>query len=607
MAGTSAAAIPPPTPQGRSDREVRGLVTPESMEEHRHHGPIRRETVDNNVPMAVTRDVLDSEHSSLPVADTSAARSVRWVGPGRVLAAIARRPAVVAFCLALLGGLAIAVLTPPMTGGDERDHFARAYQISQGDLLTTRHDGVYGAYLPRTYTSEVETLTVDSFLDRARTAFLRHLGDPAPHGSPTFVSVGNAASYGPGAYAAYAAAIAVGRAFGLSVLALLYVARMAGVVLYASLLALAVRRLPIHKWVLVACSLIPAALNQASTVSADGVTMVLSFLIVAEAIRMVVDPQRPSRRLVVEAGVAAGFFALAKPPYVALVLLFLWPAWRHRRTVGRGLTAIVAGALVLAALWGTYQASHSIAQSNPNDWFGGAKTVHGYAFRNLAVGRQTRHILTHPNAFVAAIGRTFAYQGSAFPDQLFGQLALYQLPGWLVVASVALTVGACGAPDEPRQLAIPRPFRLQLLAVSLGVMLAIFVIAYTNWNAYLAPRIDALPPRYFLPLIPPLLIAVLPARTRSALVLRGPAYRASIALGLAGVLAFAVMGLHNYHYVHPPLRPAHLMAPNFDGGTVVLLQGARSLPPTIKRATSRCTIRAQCGPNHPASWLSLTP
>ncbi len=504
-------------------------------------------------------DVLESEDGSLLVVDSLTTRSVHRADPGRgfavfaVFAAIARRPALVAFCLALLGGLAIAVLTPPMAGGDERDHFARAYQISQGDLLTSRHDGMYGGYLPRSYTPEVQALTADSFLNRDRTAFLTHLGDPAPHGASTFVPIGNAASYGPGAYAAYAVAIAVGRLFGLSVLALLYLARFAGVVVYASLLALAVRRLPVHRWVLVACGLIPAALNQASTVSADGVTMVLSFLIVAEATKLAVDPERPTRGLMIEVGAAAGFLALAKPPYVAVVLLFLWPAWRHRGTVGRVLTSVVVGALALAILWGTYQATHSISQGNANAWLGGVTQSHGYAFRNLATGRQTRYILTHPNVFLADIGRTFAYQGSMFPKQLFGQLALYQLPDWLIVASVALIAAACVAPDEPRQLAIPRPFRLQLLAVSLAIALAIFAIAYTNWNAYLAPRIDALPPRYFLPLIPPLLLGALPARALSARMIRAPAYRAFIAVGLAGVLAFAVMGLQHYHYLRPPL------------------------------------------------------
>ncbi len=504
--------------------------------------------------MAVTGDVVESERSSPQVvAATSSARTRVWAGSRRALSAIARRPALVAFFLALLGGLAIAVLTPPMAGGDERDHFARAYQISQGDILTTRHNGLYGAFLPGTYTSDVQRLTVDTFLDRDRTAFLHHLDDPAPHGPSTFVAVGNAASYGPGAYTAYAVAIAVGRIFGLSVLALLYLARFAGVVLYASLLALAVRRLPVHRWVLVACGLIPAALNQASTVSADGVTMVLSFLIVAEAIKLAVDLQPPSRRLLIEIGAAAGFLALAKPPYVALALLFLWPAWRHRKTVGPVLAAIIGGALALAVLWGTYQATHSISQDNPNAWLGGVSQSHGYAFRNLAVGRQTRYILTHPNVFIADIGRTFVYEGLAFPNQLFGQLALYQIPEWLIVACVALIACACVAPDEPSQLAIPRPFRLQLLAAFLTIALAIFAVAYTNWNAYLAPRIDALPPRYFLPLIPPLLLGALPAGAFSARVIRAPAYRACIAVGLAGVLACSVLGLQHYHYLRPPL------------------------------------------------------
>jgi uncharacterized membrane protein len=501
--------------------------------------------------MIIREDSLKAGFSP-PQADTSTSRSGRPVSAGRIFATIARRPARVAFCLALLGGLAIAVLTPPFTGADEGQHFTRAFQLSGADILTHKHHGEYGSLLPHTFESEFKAIANASYKSRDHTAFLRYLGDPAPHGPPTFVSSADAASYGPGAYVAYAVAIAIGRILGLSLLSLLYLARFAGVIFYASVLALAVRRLPIHKWALIACGLIPAALNQASTVSADGVTMVLSFLLVAEAVRLTVDPPLRVRRLLVETAVAAVLLALVKPPYVAFAFLLLWPAWKHRATMARGLVGIVAGALALSFLWGSYQATHSVSQDNPALWLYGNK-VTGFAFNHVAVGRQTVYVLAHPNDFVAAIWQTFVHQGLTFPNQLFGQLALYQLGGWLVVVCIALVLFAGTAANDPDPLHLPVRFRILLVAVALGIGLAIFAIGYTNWNAYRAPRIDALPPRYFLPLIPPLLIGLAPSRLRLLSPRRVPVYRTLVAVGMVIPLSFAIVGLQHYHFSGPPV------------------------------------------------------
>jgi uncharacterized membrane protein len=501
--------------------------------------------------VTIREDELES--SPYPLPDTPSLGSpTRSVGARRVFAAIAQRPALVAFLLALLGGLAIAVLTPPFSGADEGQHFTRAYQLSRADILTHKHQGVYGAYLPHTFLPEFNRIALTTYKGRDKTAFLRYLGDSAPHGPSTFVSTADAASYGPGAYVAYAPAIAIGRALNLSLLSLLYLARFAGVIFYAGVLALAVRRLPIHKWTLLACGLIPAALNQASTVTADGATMVLTFLLVAEAVRLAVDPPLRARGLLIEIGVAAALLALAKPPYVAFVVLLLWPAWKYRATLARPLIGIVAGALVLASLWGFYQSTHSISQANPALWIYGNKTT-GYAFHNLAVGRQTKYVVTHPFGFLAVIGRTFAHQGITFPKQLFGQLALYQLGGWLVVLCVAVVLFAGVAANDSDPKHLPVQFRILLVVVTLGIGLAIFAIGYTNWNAYHAPRIDALPPRYFLPLIPPLLIGLLPSPIRRLSASRLCTYRVLVAVGMAVLLGFALVGLHHYHFSGPPV------------------------------------------------------
>jgi uncharacterized membrane protein len=462
---------------------------------------------------------------------------------------MARRPDLVALWWALLVGSAISIVTPPMTGSDEPQHFTRAYQISTGSILTHRQGAQYGAYLPQSLSVEETRLAEDSYRDRNRTAFLKDLGQSPPRGPAVFVPEQNNASYGPGAYVDYALAIAFGRLLGLSTLALLYVARLAGIVTYALLLMMAVRRMPLRPWVLAAVGLIPAALNQASTVSADGMTTVLSFLLVADVLRLGLDRAAPRRRIVVELAIVAMLLALAKPPYIALVLLFAVPAWRYRDQLGRPLLAIAIGALAVAGIWGAYQSSHSSSQNNAKQWL--VVPANQYAFHGIRVGAQTQYVITHPLSFFAAIGRTFAFQGLTFPKQLFGQLSLYQLPWFAVVLSLACVCMACFGPQRSQSPPLCRTDRIWLVAVSLVIFVSVFAIGYTNWNEYRAPRIDSTNTRYFLPILPFLFVGLLPSRNRPTRVLNWSGWPYAF-MGLSAVvLVVSVVGMERLLYSHP--------------------------------------------------------
>jgi uncharacterized membrane protein len=504
---------------------------------------------------------------------------------------IAHRPALVAIILALVSGIAISILTPPEMGGDERDHFTRAYQISTGSLFTHRKGDAYGAYLPQSFVAEESRLAHLSFQDSDRTAFLSDLGRNPRGGPLVFVSARNAASYGPGSYIDYAVAIAFGRFLGLSTLVLLYLARLAGVITYAVILSLAVRRIPIRPWVLVCVGLLPTAVSQASTVSADGLTMVLSFLLVAEALRLNHDESAPRRRLIIESAVATGVLALAKPPYVLVVLLFAVPAWRYRRALARPLLAIGVEALVLAGAWGFYQIGHSPSQGNARFWL--VVAPNQYAFHGIQAGAQTAYVITHPFAFLAAVGRTFSFAGSAFPKQLFGMLPLYQLPWALVLAAAAFLLAGCLLPESipPRTYAIER---VALITVSVAVILAVFAIAYTSWNAYRAPRIDAVNTRYLLPVLPALLIGVLPDQISGRQLSRTtiPQY---LIIGLAAfVLTASIVGMHHRQYSPPSFAPARPLTSDLvDGAQAyishggVTLRGSLVEPPHYLAAVSR--------------------
>ena len=61
------------------------------------------------------------------------------------------QPARFAFVLILVAGSAIAILTPPLKGADEPDHFTRAYQLAGGDASVHKGGSRYGALLPSGY------------------------------------------------------------------------------------------------------------------------------------------------------------------------------------------------------------------------------------------------------------------------------------------------------------------------------------------------------------------------------------------------------------------------------------------------------------------------
>jgi hypothetical protein len=121
-------------------------------------------------------------------------------------------------------------MTPPFQVPDETQHFAKAYQLSLGRLLTVPGDGTMGDLLPRSIDG---LMTVDFPLETTGQHHLYRLGDiaagwrrPLDPGDTVFVAFPNIASYAPTLYAPQALGIVLARAAGLPPLGLFYAARL---------------------------------------------------------------------------------------------------------------------------------------------------------------------------------------------------------------------------------------------------------------------------------------------------------------------------------------------------------------------------------------------
>jgi len=430
-----------------------------------------------------------------------------------------RRPHLAFVAVACVFGLALAVTLPPLAGFDEGVHFLRAWHVSNGHVgAESGHRANdpardLGAYVPAGLERGLSALLLDGILrpDNARRVW-SHIGDPAPTGPPTFVDFSAAAVYPPVPYLPSAAGIRLGRLFGASPFELVLLARLAELVAFIGLVALAIRRLPTRRWVLVVLALAPVSLFQAATISADAITTAFAVLVIADALALMACEQGAvPRALLAETVVATLALALCKQPYILAAGLLLLPAWRHRRQIGAVIVGTFAVGGALALVWTRWANDHYLAPDFLPPSLGGHAN---YANNNVQPKDQLKYLRGHPFAFVGAVGRMIADHGPSIAHDLVVQVSYWHVPSVIAFLAGAVLV-AIVLVDTGR---LPGGAAMRVLGLALAavtVVISLF-LAYVGWNAVRAPRIDGYQGRYLLVVLAIVGLVVMPDRARPA-------------------------------------------------------------------------------------------
>jgi uncharacterized membrane protein len=418
--------------------------------------------------------------------------------------AVFSRPHVAFVAVACVFGIAFALTLPALGGWDEPMHFMRAWHVSEGHVFARKglRGGdaapTLGANMPQGLQLQLAGIVYDGTLrpDNARRAW-SHVNDPAPRGVPTFVDFSAAAVYPPVPYVPSAVGIRIGRLFGASAFVLVLLARLAQLAAFVALVGLAVRRLPTRAWILAVVALMPVAIFQASTVSADAITNALALLVVADALALTSQPiDRVPTGLVVETALATIALALCKQPYILAAGLLLVPMWRHRRQIGATLLATFVIGAGLALAWTHWANRHYITPDDTAGWRKLSGHANYYLDNNVQPSAQLRYVRGHPFAFTGAVWRTLTDHGVSIGHDLTAQITYWRAPGLIaalvgsgVVAAVVLDAGYLPGGRAMRALALG--------LAALTVVASLF-LAYVGWNALRAPRIDGYQGRYLL-------------------------------------------------------------------------------------------------------------
>jgi uncharacterized membrane protein len=404
-----------------------------------------------------------------------------------------------------------AFVVPPLGGYDETQHFSRAWQVSDGGIFsrvrTIEGEERSGGDLTRAMFDDMTEIQRRGVFNGGNAGDVwKLLDDAEPVGPTVFVTFNGAAPYSPVPYLPAAIAIRAGRLVGLSTLAMVQLARLAQVLVFALLIAFAVRRIPRRQVVLAICGIAPVALVQAGTVNADAISIAMTLLVVAEAFRLLALDTveiRPSH--LVEAGAAVVVLALCKQPYLVVAAFFLLPIWKHRGRAALILLGSLGVAGIATTLWSRWAQDHYVP---PNSTIFAGDKKNSFAFVDVDPSQQFTFVREHPFSFLAAVGRTIGHTPGTLVRDMLTQTATWHGGVVLVTLAVLVLIAAVLVDGEP----VPGgPFAHVLaLAVAIALTLALFLVGYAGWNAVGAKRIDAFQGRYLMPVVAVLAIAAIP-------------------------------------------------------------------------------------------------
>lgn len=408
---------------------------------------------------------------------------------------------------ALIAGLLFLVFTPPCAVPDEPTHLVRIFQFADGHFRATDQ-----VCLPdlASYCDLCDEVGVNSYRHDISLLLKRFLQQP---GQPLTAQEWNS-GYHPVPYLPAALVTKLLTFFQPSTAVYLYAARLATFICSLLLTFAAIRMLPAGGWILVALSLLPTRLSQMASISPDSITTSLAVLWIALVLRLTLQRERSSAKLLGMLVVVAIALAFSKPMYVFLLLLIL--AVPLNRLTKQTVVAWGVAAIVLCL--GVYKAADFKKRWLPDLKTVAKQSVSGFVrqqqsneqydplfMERINSTSQLALLIREPMAFFRVLGDTYRQQG---PILLKGAIGMF---GWVNVAMPSKWYWCALLPVLLALLGEDgyRPgLRFRLLAI--GIFLFSLVLIpfglYLHYTPVGAPIVLGVMGRYYLPFLPLLLL-----------------------------------------------------------------------------------------------------
>ncbi|MCO6558778.1 MAG: DUF2142 domain-containing protein [Bifidobacterium sp.] len=437
------------------------------------------------------------------------------------------RPEFVFLIISLVVGSCFALFVPAGSNADESSHVARVETIAHGEFNAPKITKVKGYTSPLDKRGKDATLyggMVDSLYDVAQHNLIvlqkgKERNSYGPYSFPTWKSkqtqsdaqinhnwrleaFSGTAVNSPFVYLPYILAYWVSQIFTSNAYAIIIMMRLFGLLTVSLIVFFCIKVIPIGKWVLASVGLLPLAIANDASISADVLTFAMCIALITEVLICSSKEGQLGKKNWVMLYICSISMGVIKLSYLPLLLLLLWIPIFNRSMRSRRSILLLSGCLVAACivflLWYV-----QISEINTGALYD----------RGISPTFQKKFMFAHPLTYLFALVKLF-FEGNFFGVGEYGMIEAFGPTGVSGSATVIVLCLAIFLRDsrESGHLKFIHHgiyFSLVSLAAFLCTFLLIGTALYLQFCPVGSTFIEGVQSRYYLPITLLLLLPII--------------------------------------------------------------------------------------------------
>ncbi len=409
----------------------------------------------------------------------------------------------------IIWGIFQVFFTPPFQAPDELNHFSRAYQVSEFRFSPQLYKNKLGGFLPgNIWTTEELFFHIPFNPEKKITKdhFINAIKIPLNIENRTFIFFPNTSLYSPVSYIPQSIGIFLGRILNLRPLVLFYLGRIFNLFAWILLIYISIKTLPIAKWLIVTLALLPMTMFEAASVSADPITIGLSFLLISYVLNLAfAENTILGKKEILSLSIISILLSFSKNVYFPMVFLILLIPIKKAANLRNYIlsVSIIVGSALISVLIGALVLRNILAQIHPIEQLYGDSSL----LPQVNPDKQLSFILSNITGFITMVANSFYILRLYIFQSFLGKLGWSEIliSKWFYYYA-ASCIGIIALFEFKKEIRLTFSQRLILLVSSCLVILVFSVTMYLSWSSVGAIMIINLQGRYFIPIVPVLLL-----------------------------------------------------------------------------------------------------
>lgn len=381
------------------------------------------------------------------------------------------------------------ILIPPTYGHDEEFHWNRIFEITEGGLISDVERNTSGYVLP----SAVK-LGVDWVPNFRYSSIIFEKPLKIDYSKQEFISNNTMAVYSPVQYLPQVIGVTIGKGITNDSFTIFYIGRIFNMISCLLFLYLAIKKIPCFKKLMFLLAFIPIAIEGFTTLSGDGILIAITYYFLSYTLDIIYNKNKMSINdyiVLLILGIFIAFSKLVYIPLICLILLIPRCKFKNNKDMLFKLLSIIIISVAINIFWlniaNDYLELYTLGKSKD----------------------QISFILSNPFRYFQIFLYSLENYGMDLILQAFGKYLLWDeiISNQTIIPLSLIIVSSIIIFNENNNKKINNKLSNIVLSIVVLVIIAlVFTSIFIQWTAFGTDVIYGVQGRYFLPILPLILI-----------------------------------------------------------------------------------------------------